>query len=74
MILASFAVLAVLYTVNFLAIFLKLEQTNTTIHKYIRKFLNYANLIMVKVLCGPFIGLSINILYCNSANPYHNSQ
>lgn len=74
MILACFAVLAVLYLVNFLTIFLKLEHNNATAHKYIRKFLNYANLILVKVLCGPFIGLSVNILYCDSSNPYHSNQ
>ena len=39
--------------------------------KYLRNSVNIIFILLAKALSGPFIGLSISVLYCDEKSPYH---
>ena len=41
---------------------------------YLRNTVNIIFIVTAKILSGPFIGLSINVLYCDSKVPYHQGR
>ena len=42
--------------------------------KYLKKIVNMQYIFTVKVLSGPVLGLSVNVLYCKASSPYHIGQ
>ncbi len=42
--------------------------------KYLKKIVNMQYIFTVKVLSGPFFGLTVNVLYCKVGSVYHIGQ
>lgn len=50
------------------------KKKKSNILRYIKKIVNIYYILLFKVLSGPCIGLTINVLYCSPESPYHKGQ
>jgi len=74
LVIAVFAYLLVQIALIILSLFAVNKSYEGEVFKYLRKIVNFQFLMTVRVLTGPFLGLTINVLYCNQNNPYHVGQ
>ena len=74
MILVCFIFLVCAGVLSFYAFAASVNQRELLGTGYCRKIANIVFLVLMKVLALPFIGLSVNVLYCDSDNRYHQGQ
>lgn len=74
MLISAFGVMLIVYIPFIFSSFTIITKKKSGFLKYLRKMVNFDFMLSVKCLSGPLIGLSINVLYCNSNNPYHSGQ